>query len=158
MNVISDIQARMSSVRLPGKVLMQLVGKPVLEHVVTRIQVCTTISKVIVATSTDPTDNIIQSWCESQGISCYRGSLDDVLDRYYQAAKTDHPDAVVRITADCPAIDPTIVDEVVTGFLEGGYLGTLIHIFLEGQYLPVERNDVGFVYQLGLGFFIVLGP
>ena len=121
MNVISVIQARMSSVRLPGKVLMQLVGKPVLEHVVTRIQVCTSISKVIVATSTDPTDNIIQSWCESQGISCYRGSLDDVLDRYYQAAKTDHPDAVVRITADCPAIDPTIVDEVVTGFLEGGY-------------------------------------
>lgn len=121
MKVIAIIQARMSSSRLPGKVLMPLVGKPVLEHVVKRIQACTTISKVVVATSIDQTDDAIHAWCDKNNISCFRGSLNDVLDRYYQAAKIDLPDAVVRITADCPAIDPSVVDEVVSGFIAGGY-------------------------------------
>lgn len=120
-NVVAIIQARMSSTRLPGKVLLALVDKPVLEHVVRRIQVCKTITKVVVATSTDQTDDAIQAWCEQEEISHYRGSLDDVLDRYYQAAKIYRADGVVRITADCPAIDPAIVDEVVTGFWAGGY-------------------------------------
>jgi spore coat polysaccharide biosynthesis protein SpsF len=120
-NIVAIIQARMSSSRLPGKVLMPLAGKPVLEHVVRRIQACKRITKVVVATSTDHTDDTIQAWCEKEEISHYRGSLDDVLDRYYQAAKIHKADAVVRITADCPAIDPTIVDEVVMGFLTGGY-------------------------------------
>ena len=111
----------MSSTRLPGKVLMPLAGKPVLEHVVSRIRACKTISEVVVATSTDETDDIIQAWCNQSSLNLYRGSLEDVLDRYYQAAKAYHADAVVRITADCPAIDPTIVDEVVSGFLTGGY-------------------------------------
>lgn len=120
-NIVAIIQARMSSSRLPGKILMPLAGKPVLEHVVRRIRTCKTIAKVVVATSTDQTDDAIQTWCEEAGVSYYRGSLDDVLDRYYQAAKLYQANAVVRITADCPVIDPTIVDEVVTGFLAGGY-------------------------------------
>lgn len=120
-NIVAIIQARMSSSRLPGKVLMPLAGKPVLEHVVNRIHACKTIAKVVVATSTDKTDDAIQAWCDKAGVSHYRGSLDDVLDRYYQTAKTYQADAIVRITADCPAIDPTIVDEVVTGFLTGEY-------------------------------------
>ncbi|MBT9614052.1 MAG: glycosyltransferase family protein [Burkholderiales bacterium] len=120
-NIVAIIQARMSSSRLPGKVLMPLAGKPVLEHVVRRIRACKTITKVVVATSTEHTDDAIQAWCEKEEVSHYRGSLDDVLDRYYQAAKTYQADVVVRITADCPALDPTIVDEVVTGFLAGGY-------------------------------------
>ena len=120
-NIVAIIQARMSSLRLPGKVLMPLAGKPVLEHVVRRIRACKTIEKVVVATSTDHADDAIQAWCEKEGVSHYRGSLDDVLDRYYQAAKNHKADAVVRITADCPAVDPTIVDEVVGGFLAGGY-------------------------------------
>ena len=111
----------MSSTRLPGKVLLPLAGKPVLEHVVGRIQTCTTITEVVVATSTDQADDAIHAWCDQVAVNCYRGSLDDVLDRYYQAGRRSHADAVVRITADCPAIDPTIVDEVVTGFLTGGY-------------------------------------
>jgi len=121
MKMIAIIQARMSSSRLPGKVLMPLAGKPVLEHVASRIQACKTISEVVVATSTDQTDDVIQSWCESKAVSCYRGSLKDVLDRYYQTAKYYQADAVVRITADCPVIDPTIVDDVVNGYLAGGY-------------------------------------
>lgn len=121
MKVVAIIQARMSSTRLPGKVLMPLAGKLVLEHVVDRIRACKTIAEIVVATSTDQTDDAIQAWCQNAGVSCYRGSLNDVLDRYYQAAKIHGADAVVRITADCPAVDPTIVDEVVNGFLAGAY-------------------------------------
>lgn len=118
---VAIVQARMSSSRLPGKVLMSLAGKPVLEHVVRRISACNTISKVVVATSIDQSDDVIQDWCGKSGISCYRGSLEDVLDRYYQAAQIYQADAVVRITADCPIIDPIIVDEVVTKFWDNEY-------------------------------------
>lgn len=121
MNVVAIIQARMSSTRLPGKVLMSLAGKPVLEHVVSRIEQCKSIHKVVVATSTDGSDDAIEQWCQQGGVACHRGSLHDVLDRYYQAAKAHHADAIVRITADCPAIDPTIVDEVVQGYMDGGF-------------------------------------
>ena len=119
--IISIIQARMSSSRLPGKVLMPLANKPVLWHVVERIKACKTISEVVVATSTDKTDDAVEAWCQGAGVSCYRGSLNDVLDRYYQAAKLHKADTVLRITADCPAVDPTVVDEVVQAYLAGEY-------------------------------------
>lgn len=118
---VAIIQARMSSSRLPGKVLMALAGKTVLEHVVNRIMSCKTIANVVVATSIDPSDDVIQDWCEQSNVNCYRGSLVDVLDRYYQAAQRYEADAVVRITADCPMIDPTIVDEVVTNFWDNSF-------------------------------------
>jgi len=121
INVFAIIQARMSSTRLPGKVLMSLAGRPVLEHVVSRIEQCKTIQKVVVATSVDSSDDDIAKWCQQNGVACHRGSLNDVLDRYYRAAKAHRADAIVRITADCPAIDPTIVDEVVQGYLNGGF-------------------------------------
>jgi len=121
MNIVAIIQARMSSTRLFGKVLLPLAGIPVLAHVVSRIRACQTISKVVVATSTDQTDDAIQAWCDQAEVPSFRGSLEDVLDRYYQAARLFQADGVVRITADCPAVDPTIVDEVVAGFLAGGY-------------------------------------
>ena len=111
----------MNSSRLPGKVLMPLAGRPVLCHVVERIRACKTISEVVVATSNVAADEAIEDWCQSTNIGCYRGSLNDVLDRYYQTGLIYAADAVVRITADCPAIDPTVVDEVVDGFLAGGY-------------------------------------
>lgn len=121
MKVAAIIQARMSSTRLPGKVLMSLAGQPVLAHVINRIGHCQTIGQTIVATSIDPSDDAIEAWCGAHGVTCQRGSLNDVLDRYYQVAKTHAVDVIVRITADCPAIDPTVVDEVVGGFLGGGY-------------------------------------
>jgi spore coat polysaccharide biosynthesis protein SpsF len=121
VKIVAIIQARMSSTRLPGKVLMPLVDEPVLWHVVNRIRACNTIIETVVATSTDTTDDSIEAWCQGSDVSCYRGSLNDVLDRYYQAGLLHAADVVVRITADCPAIDPTIVDEVVRGFLSGGY-------------------------------------
>ena len=121
MNVTAIIQARMSSSRLPGKVMMPLAGKPVLEHVVRRLGYCHSIGQTVVATSEDASDDVLAEWCQAHAVACYRGSLNDVLDRYYQAATKYSADAVVRITADCPALDPAIVDEVVQAFIAGGY-------------------------------------
>ncbi len=121
MNTIAIVQARMSSTRLPGKVLLPLSGRPALNHVVSRVKSCKTINKVIVATSTDPSDDDIEKYCKQSDFEFYRGSLLDVLDRYYQCAKLSNAATIVRITADCPVIDPVVVDAVVTGFLAGGY-------------------------------------
>jgi spore coat polysaccharide biosynthesis protein SpsF len=121
MKVVAIIQARMSSSRLPGKVLLPLAGKPVLAHVVRRISACNNVCEVVVATSTDKSDDAINSWCTENEVSCFRGSLHDVLDRYYQAAKIFKAEAIVRITADCPAIDTQTVAEVIDGFLAGPY-------------------------------------
>ncbi len=121
MSVVAIIQARMSSTRLPGKVLMSLAGIPVLEHVVSRIGCCKTVDQIVVATSIDISDDDIEAWCKKAKVNCFRGSLNDVLDRYYQAAKHYQAEAIVRITADCPAIDPTIVDEVVDVYLQGEF-------------------------------------
>ncbi|QWC98987.1 spore coat protein [Polynucleobacter paneuropaeus] len=111
----------MSSSRLPSKVLLPLAGIPVLNHVVSRVTACKTIDKVVVATSIDPSDDAIERYCVESNFDFYRGSLLDVLDRYYQCSKSVNANTIVRITADCPVIDPVVVDAVVTGFLAGGY-------------------------------------
>lgn len=121
MTAVAIIQARMSSSRLPGKVLMPLVGIPVLGHVVERLSYCRMIDNIVVATSLEDSDDLIADYCKKNNINIFRGSLDDVLDRYYQAARIYQADPVVRITADCPAIDPVVVDAVIAGFLAGSY-------------------------------------
>ncbi|MFT5144790.1 MAG: glutamate-1-semialdehyde 2,1-aminomutase [Rhodothermales bacterium] len=119
--VVAIIQARMSSSRLPGKVLLPLAGRPVLQHVVDRLGACRLVDAVGVATSTDPSDDPIQNFCAAKDVACFRGSLDDVLSRYVGAARAWDADYVVRITADCPALDPKVVDAVVAGALAGDY-------------------------------------
>lgn len=121
MRVIAIIQARMNSRRLPGKVLLPLCGKPVLEHVVTRVKACAQIEEVIVATSTEASDDPIADWSRASDVNCFRGSLDDVLDRFYQCALQYGAESVVRITADCPVVDPAIIDEVIAGYYAGGF-------------------------------------
>ena len=121
MNIIAIVQARMGSSRLPNKVFLPLEGKPVLEHVIDRLRLCKLLNGIVVATSAELNDDSVARWCEEKEVNIFRGSLNDVLDRYYGAASKIKADVIVRITADCPAIDPNIVDEVVTGFLAGEY-------------------------------------
>jgi len=116
MEVGIIIQARMGSTRLPGKVLKKLAGKEVLWHVVERCRRSTIAQKVIVAISTDISDDLIYNYCNANGIDVFRGDLNNVLLRYYECAKYYNLDVIVRVTSDCPLIDPYIIDECVKLF------------------------------------------
>jgi spore coat polysaccharide biosynthesis protein SpsF len=111
--VIAIIQGRMSSSRLPGKILTDIAGQPMLQRVFTRASRAQTLDGVIFATTIDASDDPVAEYCDFSGIPFTRGSLYDVLDRYYQAASRAKADVVVRITADCPVMDPALIDEAV---------------------------------------------
>ena len=119
--VIAIIQGRMSSSRLPGKILAEIAGQPMLQRVFTRTSRASTVTETIFATTTDPSDDPVAEYCDFSGIPFTRGSLYDVLDRYYQTARQAKADFVVRITADCPVMDPALINEVVNTLLEGAY-------------------------------------
>jgi spore coat polysaccharide biosynthesis protein SpsF len=121
MKTVALIQARMSSSRLPGKVLLDIAGRPMLLHVVQRAKRVKSIHLVAVITSTGEDDDAIERLCTENSIACFRGSLDDVLDRYYQAAGYFRAEVVVRLTADCPLLDPHLIDNVVQFFHQGGF-------------------------------------
>lgn len=116
MKVVAIIQARMGSTRLPGKVMMDLCGKTVLEHVITRVKQAKEIDEIVIATTTKLEDKIIATGAERLGVKVFRGSEEDVLSRYYYAAKENNADVIIRITSDCPLIDPEIIDEMVYKF------------------------------------------
>ncbi|MDD5137068.1 MAG: glycosyltransferase family protein [Candidatus Omnitrophica bacterium] len=111
--IVAIIQARIGSTRLPGKVLLGLEGRTVLEHVVNRVGESALVDDVVVATTASKKDLKIAGLCAKKKILVFRGSEDDVLDRFYQAAKSYCADHVVRITADCPIIDHKVIDEVL---------------------------------------------
>lgn len=148
MRVVAIIQARMGSTRLPGKVLLDLAGEPTLARVVNRTLRAQTLDEVVVATTVQPADDAIARLCAERGWRCFRGSENDVLDRYYHAAIAHQADIVVRITSDCPLIKPEIVDRVVHEFLgsqpEIDYAcNTLPHrTFPKGLDTEVMRFDV----------------
>jgi spore coat polysaccharide biosynthesis protein SpsF len=116
--IVAIIQGRMSSSRLPGKILTDIAGQPMLQRVFARTSRAASLSETIFATSVDSTDDPVAEYCDFSGIPFTRGSQFDVLDRYYQAAKEAKADVVVRITADCPVIDPALIDDVVTTLLD----------------------------------------
>lgn len=116
MKTVAIIQARIGSARLPGKVLMDLAGEPMLARVVERARRSRTVDTVVVATTELPGDNVIAELCAQRGWSCFRGSEDDVLDRYYRTATQYQAEAVVRITADCPFVDPALIDQLADLF------------------------------------------
>jgi spore coat polysaccharide biosynthesis protein SpsF len=116
MKIVAIIQARMGSSRLPSKVLKPVMGKPLLGWMLDRLSGCNKLDDIIVATTTHDNDDVIEKFVNDYGRQVYRGSQEDVLDRYYRAASIHQADVIVRITADCPLLDPIIVDEMVTRF------------------------------------------
>jgi spore coat polysaccharide biosynthesis protein SpsF len=117
LKIVAIIQARMGSTRLPGKVLADIGGQPMLWYVMQRTRAAETLDEVVIATTTERADDAIVAFCGLQGVPCFRGSENDVLDRYYKAARHHNAEAVVRITSDCPLIDPEIIDKTVRAFL-----------------------------------------
>lgn len=111
--IAAIVQARMTSTRLPGKVLKEVRGKPLLSYLIERLRRVNNIEKIIIATTNNKEDDPIVELCKKEFVSYFRGSEDDVLDRYYQTAKKFGVDHVVRITSDCPLIDPQICDRVI---------------------------------------------
>ncbi|PEJ59106.1 acylneuraminate cytidylyltransferase [Bacillus sp. AFS002410] len=116
MKVVAIIQARMGSTRLPGKVLLKVLNKPLLAYQIERVKRAKLIDEIVVATTTNEIDQKIVDFCEFMSLSYYRGSEDDVLSRYFEAASLYNADLIVRITSDCPLIDPTIIDTVINEF------------------------------------------
>ncbi|WP_119305208.1 cytidylyltransferase domain-containing protein [Dongia deserti] len=117
MKVLAILQARMTSTRLPGKVMRPILNQPMLLRQIERIRRARTLSHLIVATSDTPMDDPLAEVCRNASIDVYRGSLDDVLRRYVEAATPFMPDHIVRLTGDCPLTDPAVIDRVVTTHL-----------------------------------------
>jgi glutamate-1-semialdehyde 2,1-aminomutase len=157
VNVVAIVQARMGSTRLPNKVMKNIMGIPMIELLLARLECSNEINKIVVATSEDIRNNLLVEHVSALGYCCYRGSENDVLDRYFQAAKVAVADVIVRITGDCPLIDPSLVDEAISCFKSAGvdYLsnslppsypdGLDIEVFtfaaLERAALEAEKNS-----------------
>jgi len=116
MNIVAIVQARMGSTRFPGKVLEMIGDMTMLGRVVQRVQRAKSLSQVLVATTILQADDTIVAECDRLGVSVFRGEEQDVLDRYYRAAQNERADVIVRITSDCPLIDPVVIDQVIGAF------------------------------------------
>lgn len=134
--MVAIVQARMSSERLPGKVLREIAGKPMLEHVIDRAAQSQSVDDVIVATSGLSADDPIETFCSERGFRCFRGAEDDVLDRMYRAARWIEAETIVRLTGDCPLLDPRVIDRVVQTYLQNDF-----------DYVT---NTLGYTYPDGL--------
>lgn len=119
--ILAVLQARMSSSRLPGKVMRPILGRPMIARQLERLNACETLDRIVVATSLDPSDDPLAALCEQLGAPVFRGSLEDVLGRFQGAALAHGPaDHVVRLTADCPLADPAVIDACVRLHLARG--------------------------------------
>jgi spore coat polysaccharide biosynthesis protein SpsF (cytidylyltransferase family) len=118
LRVLAVVQARLGSTRLPGKALADIAGRPMVAHVIARIAAAPGVDEVVLATTSSPADAALAEFARSAGIACVRGSVDDVLDRFWSVARA-HPtaDAIVRVTGDCPLLDPAMSGRVVGEFL-----------------------------------------
>jgi spore coat polysaccharide biosynthesis protein SpsF (cytidylyltransferase family) len=143
MKIVAIVQARMSSARLPGKVLLDLEGRPLIQRVVDRV-LCSDVDEVVVATTTRENDDKLVEWCKDNSISFFRGSEDNVLKRYYECAKSYDADIVVRVTSDDPFKDPLVINKAID-ILTGGqydYVSNTIHpTFPEGVDVEVFTFD-----------------
>lgn len=123
--VVAIVQARMTSTRLPGKVMMEVMGKPLLAYELERLARAKNISRIVVATTTGATDDVVARYVESLGFGVWRGPEDNVLERYHGAALAYKAEAVVRLTADCPLIDPEVVERVVDSLGDNDYVSNV---------------------------------
>ena len=142
--IIAVLQARFSSTRFPGKVLKPLFGQPMLVRQIQRISRAVSIDRIVVATSTEESDDPIAGLCRNIEVDCYRGSLDDVLDRMYRAAMTTGSKTVMRLTGDCPLADPAVLDDLNDFFFQGGYdyaSNTIKPTFPDGLDAEVMRLE-----------------
>lgn len=114
--ILAIVQARMSSNRLPGKVMKEILGKPMIGYLFERLSLSKRIDKIILAASDFSENDVLCEYVQAIGVNVYRGSEEDVLDRFYQVAKQYNPQVIVRITGDCPLIDPKVCDEVIEAF------------------------------------------
>ncbi|MCF7917298.1 MAG: glycosyltransferase family protein [Candidatus Omnitrophica bacterium] len=131
---IAIIQARMGSTRLPGKILKDIKGRSMLWHVVDRVDYSNLIDKIVIATTEDKEDDKIENFCKTNNVYFYRGNQEDVLDRYYQTAKNYQADLIIRITSDCPLIDPCIIDKAITHYLDNEEKADYVSNTLERTY------------------------
>ena len=140
--IVAILQARVSSSRFPRKVLAPLLGKPMILRQIERVRRARTIDRLLLATSDAPSDAELVSLCKRDGVEWYCGSLEDVLDRFYQAAVRFEPEHVIRLTGDCPLVDPFVIDAVVEKHLreKNDYTSnTLIPTFPDGLDVEVFR-------------------
>ena len=144
--VVAIVQARMDSSRLPGKVLKEILDKSLLEYLIERIEKSTLLDEIIIATSHKSCDDIIQKFCNEKYIKCFRGSENDVLSRFYEAATESKADYIIRICADSPVIDFSLIDELISEFTEKShncdYLSNTIN-----QTYPLGMNVEIFTSQ-----------
>lgn len=135
MSIGIIIQARMGSERLPNKVLMDLSGKPVLKHIVDRVKQSKKVEKIIIATTINPKDDSVVDFCKLEKLDYFRGSEENVLERFHNAAKVFEIDTIIRITGDCPLVDPKIIDKMI-----GKYLKTKPDILTNAGLIDSERT------------------
>lgn len=117
IKIITIIQARISSTRLPGKVLLPVMGRPILSLMLERVRKAKLIGQIVIATSESKEDDAIEQFCMKENVACFRGSLNDLLDRHYKCGLKFKADAVSKIPSDCPLIDPNIIDRVYSEFI-----------------------------------------
>lgn len=132
--VVAIVQARMGSTRLPGKILLTVSQKPLLEYLVERLRYSKEIDQIVIATTTNPKDDVIEDWCAIKGVACFRGSEEDVLDRYLKTAKAYKADVILRICSDCPLIDPAIVDQMIMFYRNNRAIYDYVSNTLERSY------------------------
>ena len=133
---VAIITARMGSSRLPGKAMLDLAGAPMLQRMVGRVRHAALVEDIVVATTTDPADDILEDLCRTIGCSCFRGAKDDVLDRVLKAAEKTHASEVVHLTGDCPYIDPVLIDQTI--------------LFFRRNALDYAGNNLNGTFPIGL--------
>ena len=143
MRTVAIIQARMGSNRLPGKVLKPILGRPMLWHIVERVRAAPSIDEVVVALPDGPADEELREFCSTNDITSFSGSELDVLDRFYQAAKMYGADPVLRITADCPFVDPELVEKLIELYRSGSYDYAAVAAGADAPSLEGERFPDG---------------